>query len=119
MEIDVGIVCSCLMLLPAFLKHHLPQSWCESLSESVSRLADSLSSMTGKKSSQRSTNGNSWPKDSYREMDKSHGLIVKTHSTGPPTEASLEMQDPPEWAQAWNPQSAHVRALVGHREPLC
>ena len=111
MEVDVGIICSCLMLLPAFLKHHLPESCKSFLSLSLSRITASFSGMSGMKSSERSTK-NTWPKDKYHSIGKSHGSMIQAHSTGPPSEASIEMHDPPEWVQVSNVQSAYVRSPV-------
>ncbi|KAI2465600.1 hypothetical protein F4781DRAFT_408617 [Annulohypoxylon bovei var. microspora] len=50
LEINVGLICSCLMLLPAFLRHHLPES-AKSYFRSISL---SKGSRSGKNSSSKS-----------------------------------------------------------------
>ncbi|KAK4212944.1 putative integral membrane protein Pth11-like [Rhypophila decipiens] len=60
LEVNLGIICSCLMFLPAFFERYLP----ESTKTYLSRLWDSALNAIGKKTTPGSTTqlGTSWPR---------------------------------------------------------
>ncbi|KAI0133382.1 hypothetical protein F4776DRAFT_133516 [Hypoxylon sp. NC0597] len=69
LEINVGLICSCLMLLPAFLRHHLP--------ESAKSYFRSIALSKGSKSGKGSSSGKShqWAGYQHKVSSDSQNLV--------------------------------------------
>ena len=86
-EIDVGIMCSCLMLLPAFINHHTPERWREYLSHRICQLS-------GSGSETKHYAECSWPKGRFRELDGERGLAKsRTEESIHSLQPSVELAD--------------------------
>ncbi|KAF2466569.1 uncharacterized protein BDR25DRAFT_336433 [Lindgomyces ingoldianus] len=76
-EVDVGIMCSCLMLFPAFLKHHLPEEARTFVSESLSRISSAFSGISRSQSTAGKGSEKAWPIDKYQSIN--HGKLKRTN----------------------------------------
>jgi hypothetical protein len=86
-EIDIGIICSCLMLLPAFIKYHIPEKWRSYLSWKISHLSRS-------KSESWKISEGSWPHEEHRYTN---GAIserkIPSQKALPLSQVSIELAD--------------------------
>ncbi|KAI0892238.1 hypothetical protein F4806DRAFT_505649 [Annulohypoxylon nitens] len=67
-EVDVGIICSCLMALPAFLDRHLPERVKAVLTRSWFRVSAISSQKTKVANVSLSKSENSWPRSRYKHL---------------------------------------------------
>ncbi|KAI0013030.1 hypothetical protein F4779DRAFT_565232 [Xylariaceae sp. FL0662B] len=77
LEINVGLICSCLMLLPAFLRHHVPEST-KSYLRSISFTRSSRSGQSGKTSK---NTGGQWPGYKLKVSSDSQNLVPSKEGT--------------------------------------
>lgn len=86
-EIDIGIICSCLMLLPSFIKYHTPEKWRSYLSSKISRLS-------GTNSGSWKISESSWP---HEEPRYTNGAVDERKAASekvlPLSGASVELAD--------------------------
>ncbi|KAH8788391.1 hypothetical protein F5883DRAFT_531921 [Diaporthe sp. PMI_573] len=80
LEVNLGIICSCLMVLPAFVDRHLPTT-IKTFPSRIWGYAISISPLLSRKGSKSSMGGRSQPRPSSQE---SYILAIHSHESIPP-----------------------------------